>query len=190
VRQKLHQAAMAERPAFSPEIHQRIMHGIGKAESHRQSSRTNLTPWLVGAAAMLLLSAGVTSVNWWIRSHRLGERTSTATTAGNRRTGAPIPTPAPAASPPSAQPIQLAINLGGVISARAWPPQVSIGSPTGAADVPAPEQLPVQPIDSPLGSPEWLLARLQQPASSARAALLGLMPPSLHPPVEQSALQQ
>jgi hypothetical protein len=182
VRRKLHQAAMAERTPFSPEIHQRMMQGIHEPKLLPPSSRTNLAAWLTRVAAVLFLLAGVASISLWIHAHRSPAPTPAGAIVRDLPTSAPTPTPA--ATPLSGQPIQLAINLGGVVSARAWPPQISIGSPIVAADVSTPEPLPVQPIDSPLGSPEWLLARFQQPASSARAALIGLMPPSLHPPAE------
>jgi hypothetical protein len=48
----------------------------------------------------------------------------------------------------------------------------------GQARLPQAEQLPAPSYDPP-GSPEWLFARLQQPATSAQMALADMIPPDM-----------
>jgi hypothetical protein len=89
-----------------------------------------------------------------------------------------------------AKPIRLTLNLGGIVSARIWPPRISMGLPLVVANAPVAEELPAQTTLAPLGSPEWLLARFAEPASGAQAALIDLMPPEMHALAGQTGFQQ
>jgi hypothetical protein len=171
LRDRLHEEATAERPPFSPELHQRIMRNVRNPQRLSLSSwRIKPSRWLVAAAAAICFSAGALSIIRLVISHR---------------TSVPGPPAQIAIIPPTVTPsaptasIPLNLNVGGILSARLWPPELAMRLPiSGVGHLPPAEQLPAPSYDPP-GSPEWLFARLQQPAISAQMALADTIPPDM-----------
>jgi hypothetical protein len=78
------------------------------------------------------------------------------------------------------QPNFLAVNIGDIFFISFWPPEIILSLPLAQSSAPHySEHLPVEaaPAMGLPGSPEWLLARLQEQASSAQAALFDVIPP-------------
>jgi hypothetical protein len=173
LRDQLHEEAMAERPPFSSEVHQRIMQRVRNSQSVSKS----LPPMrpsrrLEVAAAAICIAAGVLSLTWGVHSIHTRALNTVLKITGN-----PQPKPDLAAAPPTS--IPLTLNIGGIFSARLWPPELSVRLPiSGAGRLPPAQQLPAPSYDPP-GSPEWLFARLEQPATSAQMALADMIPPDL-----------
>ena len=180
LRDRLHEDAMAERPPFSAEIHRRphaAVFVIRIQSLHRLGGKVAFK----GAAAAICFSAGALSIAWLVGDHGVPAPVAPAKIAGNPRQANQNTRQAAMAPPPNS--IGLTLNIGDLISARLWPPEIAMRLPAFDAGVPPrPAQVPSPQASSPEppGSPEWLLDRLQEPARSAQAALAGMMPPDVH----------
>lgn len=173
-RDRFRNAAMAERPPFSPQIHGRVMSAIHRSAPRRSLPATRVGRWLGGvAAAALLVLAGGMLTHRFDRQGRYAPPQPPTVIATN---------PPPAAQTPAssadllAPPLHLTITLRGTLSATASPLRIAIGLPALRADASPPNEAAASPAAAPLGSPEWLLARLQQPARQAQAELAGVLP--------------
>ena len=184
VRERLREEAMAERRPFSPEIHDRIMRGIRKKTSASQPSRMSISGRLTGAAAAILLLTGMIAIDRLLQGARTKSPGPVVTIGRDSHMETGIPSRD--AVDLSAMPVHFTLNIGGVLSAGICPPRISIGLPVVVAGSLVPENLPTQTPDAPLGSPEWLFAQLQEPASNAQAKLIDLVPldmRALFPPI-------
>jgi hypothetical protein len=81
-----------------------------------------------------------------------------------------------ATAPPA--PMAVSVNVGDILSASIWPPEVRINLPVLEV-MPSAEPVEPQSASSSPGPPEWALSRLQEPAGSAQSTLADLIPPSL-----------
>jgi len=142
--ERLHGEAMAERPAFSDDMHGRIMRRI-RSPAVQQGARV----WRLAIAAAVLL-AGAAGTVFYLAG--FGHRSSAhISTRGEAR-------PALAAI---AQPV--IVNINGVISATFQPADDTLKWTIANQDDPHPA---AQDNASPtLASPEWLFACLEQPVS-------------------------
>jgi hypothetical protein len=167
LRDRLRAEAMTERTPFSPQIHHDIMRRVRNPQPVGESSRRiGISRWIIGVAAAICLSVGAFAIIRLVNFHRA----PSVKIAVNPPTA---PSDARQASFP------LTLNIGGVFSARFWPPELAIRLPIAAqSQSPRPKQLPPPSYDPP-GSPEWLFARIQQPATSAQMALADIIPPDM-----------
>jgi hypothetical protein len=188
---RLYRDAMAERPSFSPELHQRIVQRL-RAErfaSKSPSQSLKLGPWWLprAAAVAAVLVVLVSVLPWVIHPHRPAANPPPVIIASNPP---PSPTALPAnwqlpsiPQPPAND--ALTISLGGVLSARLSASGVTIRLPATDASVASVPQRPVRERSSSStalglpGSPQWMLARLEEPTISAKTALAGLVPPEV-----------
>ncbi len=173
LRDRLRAGAIGERPLFSAEIQHRIMRRVRNSQSVIEPlPRIRPSRRLEVAAAAIFIAVGVLSVAWGIHSIHTRALNTVSKIAGNLQ---PKPDIASVTSPS----FPLTLNIGGIFSARLWPPELAVRLPiSGAGHLPPPEQLSAPPYDPP-GSPEWLFARLQQPATSAQIALADTIPPEI-----------
>jgi len=179
----LRREAMAERPQFSPQLHQRILRQIHDQHLAADEESAITAPrsvgrwqWLAAGAAAAIIMGFLAISPWLMRAHP-------TMPSGSKTTVQTIPQP-PIQPQPTASSLAAAerpLNIGGVLYARLWPPGITVCLPesiTGAP--PVPERVTVQPADptAPPGSPEWLLAAIEEPTQSATsAALADVLPP-------------
>lgn len=175
---QLHDQAMAERPAFSTEIHDRIMRGIRSDAIHRRSG------WnpLLAIAAGILIFAAMISMRWLLPA-----RPQVVAMKNVSNESAPPPLPI---SPLPDQPIRLTLNLDGVLLLRISPLEVSMTSPIFSSDADKMEQPGTQETSEPIGSPQWLLTRMQQPVTLAQATLADLLPPDVQRLIKHATMDQ
>jgi hypothetical protein len=178
---RLRGEAMAERPEFSPELHNQILDRV------RQTDQAVTLPdgmgdrrWRsIAAAAVIAAAFGLTAL-WIEHSHRSPTRNNSLPVVD--RLPLLLPNAIPTAIVAEVPRASFAVNIGGVFSARIWPPQIIVNLPIAQSLAPRlQEPLSIQsaPATGLPGSPEWLLARLQEPASSAQAALVDVIPPEV-----------
>jgi hypothetical protein len=163
--EKLAREAMAERPPFSAELTQRILDRLDREGS---ASPRSWRKWAIAAAAMLALSGVIWLMVYGAHEHPVIVKN--------------IPRPPAGTMPMDLPSMDLSIDFSGVLSARLIPPEITVASPvteTAAAD--APESQPDQSVTSSAvaDSPQWLVAAITSPASSAQAALAEVMPPEI-----------
>jgi len=183
---RLRDEATAERPAFSPALHQRVLNGVRSEAAATTTMMTRQWPWPRAIAAGVVVAIGIGLV-------------VTVVARRQRREGASLPTvaravpAAPAREARSLTEVAAAVtrpvNIGGVLSAQLWPPEIGVRVPGitgGTEDVSAQSPTPAKsPPPAPPGSPEWLLARLQAPTERAAEVFGDVMPPEV-----RAALQQ
>jgi hypothetical protein len=167
LRDRLRANAMAERPPFSADIHQRIIRNIRNPLPVNESSRRiKVSAWLIAAAAAICLSVGTLFTIRLVNSRRVSSVKI-------------VVNPPILASDARQASFPLTLNIDGIFSARLWPPELAMRLPIAAQGLlPQPEQLPAPSYDRP-GSPEWLFALIQQPATSAKMALADTIPPDM-----------
>ena len=175
LRKQLADEAIAERPAFSPAMHNRMMLAIQQSESVRQPSSFTANRWLMGAAAGLLFATGV--VFFAERDRVAVSQPPLAMMDGqlhpNESRSSPDVTEV------SSKPVGLNFNVGSIISAQTLLPRFSIRLPINFGNAATREEVASLPVPPPIGSPEWLFARFQEPANRAQAAMAELMPPNM-----------
>jgi hypothetical protein len=156
--ERLHREGLAERPPFSPQLHRRIML---RAQA---PSRPDFRRWLVAAAALLAVTT------WTV--HRFMRPILPITIVQyTQRSNAEIASAAPDDN--------LSVNFAGLVSAGLFPPEIRISVPV-ASDSAEPEPADQSPAPSTAtpGSPDWVMASLPDPATSAVSALVDVMPPN------------
>ncbi len=176
---RLHREAMAERQPVSPALHRRILqHVYGEPLASQPRWNDRLWLWLPKAAAAALAAAVVWTGWSTLRSHRPSTPNVGPPMVENVLLSAPSVQQPPIAA--AQRPVALSINVDGILLARVWPPQICICLPI-AEILPSPQPLQTRsaPSISPPCSPQWLLAKLQEPTSSAQAAIVDLIPPNL-----------
>jgi hypothetical protein len=145
---QLRRVAREERPLFSRELHGRVISRIAW-----EKARTRWKWRALAAAAMIAVGIGL----FWL----------------NR----PVTEPVQIAEQTVPQPLvipDLSLNVAGIVYAQLWPPQIGVELPI-VVSLP-PEASPAVKQDFP-GTPEWLLARLEEPSAGAQAALASALPP-------------
>ncbi len=176
---RLRDEAMAERPLVSADMHRRIMNEVHRERMTGErlaGERRQLWRWLPGSAVAALVAIAVVAGAWSWRLHRelIAKRPISVVTN--------VVPSAPAAehiAPPLQTPVAVSIDVGGVLFARVWPPQVRIKLPVGdGSAAPGSVESSSATPAARAGSPEWMLAGLQAPASSAQATLVDLVPPN------------
>jgi hypothetical protein len=148
--QRLRREGMAERPAFSEELHRRILDGI----DGRLVKRIVWPRWVAAAAVLMLCG--------WAAIALRPVHHATLTVGPTEIVGvvpqAAVDVPAP----------RITVEFGGIVSGQLWPPRITVNSQIS------------EPVDAPvgprLGSPEWMLACFEEPARSAQAALADVAP--------------
>jgi hypothetical protein len=185
---RLRNEAMAGRPPFSRELHHRIMERVRGTDLALKLPRGigHARRLATAAAALIVAALGLTALRIE-HSHRASMRTHSMTMADH------VPSPTPNAMQPAipaaALPAFLTVDVGGVFSARFWPPEIIVSLPMAQSSPPHfSEQLPAQaaPAIGLPGSPEWLLARLQEQTNNAQAALADVIPPEVRVLLRQS----
>lgn len=174
---RLGREAMAERPAFSPELHHRILKRV-RGERLFVKSPQRFWPgrWPTIAAAAAILAVSGLIAFWIARSHSAPVPNPPASVVENV-----LPLPPKAQEPSiSAAPASVAVsvNLGGVLSARLFPPEISVSLPTVSISLLSqPPEAQAAPSTTLPGSPDRLLESLLEPMSSAQVALIDVMSP-------------
>ena len=189
---RLRREAMAERPAFSPELHEQILRSFPSSGAPGEGEGGGLfgpfelrsppqpspgvpgegawqparfVRWSAAVAAIILL--GLTLMH----SHHTTPTNPPVEIAKN----IPVTPSQPDFS------IDSSIDVGGVLSAKLWPPEIAVSLPS--TDAPTPSQPAVASIDSS----DSLLATLQNPTQSATSALVDAMPPSVRTLIEMAS---
>lgn len=168
---RLHLCAMAERPAFSAELHRRVTATLVREAISGGAGLRNKR-WARTAAAVIL--AALIPLVWWsLRSGRKHPSPRTIVRVEPSHHDGSAPTDDTASVPGSVH----------LISATLWPPALMVRLPISAsfkAPTPAVKDPPAAtpPIELP-GSPDWLLAALQQPEDRALSAVDQVVPPHL-----------
>jgi hypothetical protein len=147
----LRRQAMAERPAFSEELHHRIM------DSAKQPSGLGGRRSLLAIAASVILAAGIWAASQFMQSP------PPAVVVANVS-----PNHAVAAVPAS---LDMSVDINGIVSAGFFPPQVHIDLP-----IPANSTEPESDDAPAANSPDYAIAGIQDPTSSAASALMDVMP--------------
>jgi hypothetical protein len=181
---RLRREAMAERPQFSEQLHERILRQIHEepfpdgpeiAFAPVTSSR-NRWRWLATGAAAAAI-AGLLAISPWLMRRHPPSSDETTTIAR----GIPLSRTNPPLTAASFAAAEHPVNIGGILYARLWPPGVTVRLPESINDaLPAPQQAEVQSSNptAPPGSPEWLLAAIEEPAQNeASSALSDAIPP-------------
>jgi hypothetical protein len=171
--------AMAERIPFSPELHHRILKQIREeAQKPLPSRRSWRSPSFAAAAAVILITS-IGLATWMLRSKHRPMLQSSTTHLKKRE------------SPQLPDSIDFRVEAPGILSANLWPPEIRIDASVFAAPPQTPTsynegyvKLIVPPPQTPFiefpASPEWLLAHLQAPTTSANEVLLDVIPPELN----------
>jgi hypothetical protein len=189
LRDRLRKEAAVERPPFSAEIHQQILRLIRNRRPGSESPRRiKVSGWLIGAAAGMCLIVGALSVDWFARTHKAQSPVKIAVSPqpkiqAVRQTA--MVAPRGLAS--------LTLIVDGVISGRLWPPEITVRLPLAGGGGPLRDERDAAPqvnVSEPLGSPEWLLDRLQYPARSSLTALAGVIPPDVRALAALTKLQR
>jgi len=165
---RLRSEAMAERPGFSVELHDRIIGRIGQAESAVGTDGGAGIGRRVAIAAAVIIAVGLGAILVGYL-HR--------TTPGNYRgtIARSVVGPEPNGMPTNLLPVPLAIDFGGVLTARCWPPEVVLRMPMARTSVESGAAQAAPAIGLP-GSPEWLLAQLDEQTNNAQTALADVFP--------------
>ena len=143
LKDRLQLEADAERPAFSPALHHDLMAQIRNPQniSHRAPRR------LFAYAAALLLLASLTAITAWYAT-----RTPQPPTQNKI-------VPSQIAEHPAIPPHNLlAFQVGNLLAARAWPPQLAISLPFPDVS-PAPQ--PPKPQNAPAALPQWMITKIE-----------------------------
>jgi hypothetical protein len=179
----LRREAMAERPQFSPQLHQRILRQIHDQHLAADEESAITAPrsfgrgrWLAAGAAAAIIMGFLAISPWLMRAHP-------TMPGGSKTTVQTIPQPPiqPQSTTSSLAAAERPLNLGGILYARLLPPGVTVCLPESITGAPsAPERVAAQPANptAPPGSPEWLLAAIEEPAQrAATAASADVIPP-------------
>ena len=169
--ERLRDEARADRPRFSPQLHERIVQHIRyqiEADDARHTLRTHR---LVRYAAVMAILATFLTVSWKLRSHRPS-----------------VPTPPnvvvkkdfePRTSHVKPIPGSLEFQIAGVASADLLPPCIEFQMPSfNLSSSPRPDAPPTVADSMPSGLPERLLSGLRNPAVNAGDSLKDLIPPN------------
>jgi hypothetical protein len=176
---RMHREAMAERPAFSSELHHRILKGV-RDEHLGIKSYPGFRPgyWpKIATAAAILITFGLTAL-WISRSYRSLVPNPSVRVAKSILPSLPqaqqLQTPSGVAS------FAASVNFGGILSASLWPLEIRITLPIPDVSPPS-ESVETQVAPSTVfpGSPERLLDGLQETTDSAQMALTDMVPPSM-----------
>lgn len=155
---RLRREAADERPAFSRELHSRMMNQI----SAERSARKWRWPALAAAAAIVL------GVTFYLLNEPLTPERAEVVQTTEGISSEPLVIP------------DLSVNVGGIISAQLWPPGVGLELPVdlgGKATANESQSPAIQ--KEPQGAPDWILAQLDEPSNSAQAALASALPPEV-----------
>ena len=160
---RLRREARAERPPFSAELHARIVREVknGDAASLKLAASPFFGGWLVfRVAAVVILGVGLTAIwEMHLRRGAAGNSVVIDRTPKVERGGRPVAIFSP-------------IDIGGVVSARLFPPEVRIQLPViGGAALPESEDSQAEPSS--------VFEPLDTPADSAARAIADMVPPSL-----------
>ena len=163
--EQLRQDALADRPAFSPELHQRILRHVRAAQPRTQ---TAVRYWsrIAAVAASLLICL-------WV-AHRPHRTIPAGKPEVAQRVSIPTSMPQPMVSAGPFIPSEL--HIKGLVSATLWPPEIQVELPINLAVAQVPEP---QPVAESAGLPQVLLNALQQQTNDANAALSGVVPANL-----------
>ena len=166
---QLRREAEAERPSFSLRLHARIVQGIREEQSVIDSSRALRWISRLAVAAAIVAVLGLTALVVMRSSHAPAPTPQVAVVSPQTVESMPSIWPT-TILPPSA----LTVDIGGIFSAKFSPAGITMG-------LSSVHSTPVEPARSTPkanpGSPDWLLAKLQEPTSSAAEALAELLPP-------------
>jgi len=160
----LRRQAMAERPAFSPELHERLVQSVHDERIAGSAPRPLRIGQWYAAAAAVLIACGLAAYVMRSQSVLPTIRSSPIVTNVTN------PLPAPAA------------DLGGIVTAQIWPPKLTVQLPSteaGISLISQPRQAPPQQANNRASLPDMLFAMLQEPTTGANGALKDVMPPEI-----------
>jgi hypothetical protein len=163
--QRLSKEAQLEQPSFSPQLHYQILQRIQSDGSAIDPSRSRWFTFAQAAAAVVLITS-IWFVSWMLRSHHRSIQPQ------------PISISKQSELPGSLVSATLTVEIPGVLSANLWPPEIRFWPYIPRLDSLSADQLQPQPVSS-IPSPQWLIARLQAPSTSANEILADLAPPEL-----------
>jgi hypothetical protein len=174
---RLRSEAMAERPAFSRELHLRVLERVRETKLATEMPRgIGKGRWLAIAAAVLIVAAaGLTAFQITHLQHLPGQTRSLP--LGDQTPRSSALQPVLSNEVPSTF---LAVGNAGVFSARLWPPEITLSLPIARSSAPPiSEHSPAtaEAVISLPGSPDWLLDKLQEQTSSVQSTLVELIPP-------------
>ena len=129
--EQLRRDALAERPAFSTDLHRRLMRGIDARATHRPR-------WipLAAAAAIAVIGGAVVAVRWHATAQG-PKKTEISFIAGGGSPGSSGGTEKIGASAPGYQgtpalPPNFSLHLGGIASLQMSPTRVVLGPPSNS----------------------------------------------------------
>jgi hypothetical protein len=165
----LRREAMQERPAFSADLHARMLHGVREPQRGLRMPRPLAFPrWIPVAAAATLFIAITVAASWVMRTRATSK--------------AALPIVSNQKSVPANRVIAMAdihtatsrtIDLAGQFSRGAWPPPLTVRLPVArAGSAPAKQNRPVD-------SPKWVLADLTHPSAETQDRLNQAIPPEV-----------
>jgi hypothetical protein len=169
---RLRREAMAERPAFSHELHERILQQLDNEPQREGPSLSIKLALFAYAAGTIFIAAGL--MFYWA-SQRNADPTKDI--ANIER---PHSYPAPQSN--GLDIASLNTQLTDLLSSNPWPDLISIPFPSASDDAVASPDIQSEPPAPPAhqqGLPEILIAMLQEPATHADGSLADLMPPQV-----------
>jgi hypothetical protein len=176
---RLRREAMAERPPFSPALHDRIMQQVhGESSAGNAPMRIPAGRRLAAAAvaAAILLACGL-SIYWALCQQSAPSSYDPARiVSAVNRPEIDLRQPAEAAEQDSSA---LTVNFGGIPLGSFQPQGMLLRLPVAGTNIPLVSvQVSADTATIPVQSdlPEWLLALLQEPARNANGVLADIIP--------------
>ena len=165
---RLRAEALAHRPAFSPQLHDRILnhiHGQAAAKPPHMAFRARQ---IVRYAAAIAILAVVLAASWRARPRRTSMPSNVVVKKNVQ--------PRPQAPDVSSTPPSLEFRIAGVASGNLLPPRIEFQLPS--LDLPRPDPQPTAINSTSADLPDRLLSGLRTPVASANESLTDVIPPN------------